>query len=181
MSQKIAQINSIYQNKGDENYGEFVTQRQHALQGADEAMRRGYDNEIVIAILLHDIGHLMESGETMGDLGTMNHENMGADYLKSIGFSYRLTELVRNHVNTKRYLVSRNQEYFKNLSQASLGTLEYQGGPMTSEECDAYEKNKFFQDHLKIRDLDDFAKEKDIVTQKWDFYIPIMEECLKID
>ena len=86
MSQKIAQINSIYQNKGDENYGEFVTQRQHALQGADEAMRRGYDNEIVIAILLHDIGHLMESGEAMGDLGTMNHVNLGADYLKSIGF-----------------------------------------------------------------------------------------------
>ena len=171
-------INKIYEEKGGEGYGEHVTQLQHALQGATIAVERGYDTEIVVAVLLHDIGHLMDCEEQMGKLGTVNHEDVGADYLLVLGFSYRLSELVRNHVKTKKYLVARNEEYRKNLSDASLGTLEYQGGPMTSEECDEYEKTEFFQDHLKVRELDDLAKEKDVKTHTWDYFLPLIEKCL---
>lgn len=179
IEQKVKEITSIYNKKGSEGYGEHVNQIQHALQGADIALKRGYDKEVIVAILLHDIGHLMECSITMGNLGSMNHEHMGADYLLSLGFSYRVSELVRNHVNTKRYLVARDENYQTNLSDASIGTLKYQGGQMTLMECDEYEKNEYFQDHLNIRNLDDLAKEKDIITNTWNFYESIIIDCLK--
>lgn len=171
-------LTKFMRKKGGEGYGEHVTQLQHALRGADIALKRGYDKEIVVAVLLHDIGHLMDCKEQMGHLGTVDHEDVGADYLLDLGFSYRLSELVRNHVKTKKYLVARNEAYRKNLSEASLGTLEYQGGPMTSEECNEYEKNDFFQDHLKVRELDDLAKENDVQTHTWKFFLPMIERCL---
>ncbi len=37
--------------------------------------------------------------------------------------------LIENHVNAKRYLTWKNPAYFAALSEASLQTLTYQGGP----------------------------------------------------
>ena len=40
-----------------------------------------------------------------------------------MGFHPKVTELVKNHVNAKRYLVTKYPEYHEKLSEASKGTL----------------------------------------------------------
>jgi putative nucleotidyltransferase with HDIG domain len=67
----------------------------------------------VIAALLHDIGqviplesvkevrmNLRGSSENVGRVG---HEAIGAAYLRSLGFSEAVCELVNSHVAAKRY------------------------------------------------------------------------------
>ena len=43
----------------------------------------------------------------IGDYGVMNHEIEGANYLRNLGFSENVCSLVKNHINTKRYLIKR--------------------------------------------------------------------------
>lgn len=49
-----------------------------------------------------------------------------------------MTEIVKNHVNAKRYLVTKNPEYYDKLSEASKGTLVHQGGKMNEEEFNKF-------------------------------------------
>ena len=52
-------IGSIFERRGGEEYlGEPVTMGQHMLQGATLAEKAGQPDEIIVAALLHDIGHL---------------------------------------------------------------------------------------------------------------------------
>ena len=68
--------------------------------------------------------------ENMDGCGAKNHEGIGADYLKNLGFPERTCEIVRGHVNAKRYLCWKNPDYFQKLSDASKTTLGFQGGKM---------------------------------------------------
>lgn len=53
------QICTLFEAHGDDIYfGEAVTQRQHAEQAVFAANTEGYDEEVQIAALLHDIGHI---------------------------------------------------------------------------------------------------------------------------
>ncbi|MGE0850595.1 MAG: HD domain-containing protein [Hyphomicrobiaceae bacterium] len=46
--------------RGTGRYGlSAVTQLEHALQSAALAQRRGFEDALVIAALLHDVGHLL--------------------------------------------------------------------------------------------------------------------------
>ena len=55
-------LGSIFARRGGEEYlGEPVTMGQHMLQGAAIAERSGEAEEIVVAALLHDIGHFTAS------------------------------------------------------------------------------------------------------------------------
>lgn len=54
----VAFLEDIFVRRGDEEYlGEPVTMAQHMLQGATLAEQNGKDEVIVVAALLHDIGH----------------------------------------------------------------------------------------------------------------------------
>ena len=70
----------------------------------------------------------------MDGYGTVDHERLGADYLRKLGFSEKVAQLIEHHVNAKRYLVYKNPKYFARLSEASLKTLDFQGGPITPDE-----------------------------------------------
>ena len=88
------EIMELYEKYGDEDYdGEPVSQTSHMIQCAMEAMAEGEDEELVLGSFLHDIGHLLKHVETtkeMGNYGVMNHEGLGAQYLKEKGFSKRI-------------------------------------------------------------------------------------------
>lgn len=43
--------------------------------------------------------------------GIMDHEKIGADHLKSLNFHDLVVDIVRNHVNAKRYLITKNKNY----------------------------------------------------------------------
>jgi predicted HD phosphohydrolase len=94
----------------------------------------------------------------MGGFGVKRHEQIGADYLRKLGFSEKIGRLVENHVQAKRYLTYRYAEYFEKLSEASRQTLIHQGGPMNEEEALLFESDPLFEASLKMRIWDEEAK-----------------------
>ncbi len=136
-------------------FGEPVTQLEHALQCADLARASGADGEMIIAALLHDIGHLIAQGD---ETGAPDHDRIGAGFLKHLGFSTRVTELVSGHVQAKRYLAAMDSGYQTRLSEASKHTLEQQGGPMSAQEARDFEQDRLFADKIKLRHWDELAK-----------------------
>ncbi len=83
-------------------YGEPVTQLEHALQTAQLAQNADADEETILAALLHDIGHVLDSGHLHADLGVIDHDAQGAVWLREHGYSERLVDLVSAHVAAKR-------------------------------------------------------------------------------
>ncbi len=180
MSTEFDQLIDLMTNANDIGYiGEAISQLQHGLQAAHFAKIAAKDNELIIACLLHDIGHLcVENVPTMGEFGVANHENIGANYLLDLGFPLRVAELVRGHIAAKRYLISQKKNYLNSLSPASLATLNYQGGPMNQEEIELFKRDPLFKDKLFLRTCDEKAKEPDLNVAPLDFYIPIMSQLI---
>lgn len=169
------------QSGQDAYYGEPVTQLEHALQCAQLAEQAGADEETVVAAFLHDMGHLLpvESAEGyMDGYGTVDHERLGADFLRQRGFSEKVAQLIEHHVNAKRYLVYKKPEYFARLSEASLKTLEFQGGPMTPDEAAEFEKNPYFREILQVRGWDEQAKIPGLPTPDMTYYLAMSEQIL---
>ena len=174
----INNVFNLFNKYGNNGYiGEKVTQLEHATQCAFLAEEFCYINicpykdDLIIGSFLHDIGHLLifdnvndnnvNKMETMGDYGVMNHEEEGYNYLKERGFNNNICEFVKNHIKTKRYLITKNPEYYEKLSGASKKTFEYQGGKLSENELREFENDKLFKYHLKIREFDDNAKSTD--------------------
>src|ERR1700734_2464497 len=98
--QVVAEVFALYERFGDSDYiGEPVSQIEHMSQAAVLAAADGYDDEVVLAAFFHDIGHLCaDDAESMDGMGNIDHEKLGADYLRNLGFSDRLASLVQSHV-----------------------------------------------------------------------------------
>lgn len=140
--------------------GEPVSQLEHALQCAASADRARAPEEAVLAALFHDVGHLCGAGgPEMEGLGVVGHEKIGARLLLDAGCSSGLAELVENHVAAKRYLCFRDAAYFEKLSDASRGTLVFQGGPMSDVEARQFESKPNFRSILALRSWDEQAKD----------------------
>ena len=119
----VNEIFELYQKYGDEDYiGEPVSQVEHMCQSAQLAEAEGYPEEVILAAFFHDIGHLCEHimpVEQMDGYGVVDHEKLGADFLRSKGFSEAIASLVKNHVQAKRYLTRQFPSYYEQLSEAS--------------------------------------------------------------
>jgi phosphonate degradation associated HDIG domain protein len=165
--QSIAdEIIELYKTHGGNEYaGEKVTQLQHMLQAAELARQGGYDDEMILAAFLHDIGHICVAAyvnNTMGNFGIVNHEKIGAQFLRKRGFAERVARLVENHVSAKRYLTFKHPEYLEGLSDASKKTLEYQGGMMNPDEAVLFEQDELFENFIDMRRWDEMAKEENL-------------------
>jgi len=163
--ERVAAIFSLYEQHGKQDYiGEPVSQIEHMWQAAMLVKQEGHEEEVVLAAFFHDIGHLCvhSQNENMGGFGTKDHENIGAVYLKEMGFSDRLIKLVKSHVDAKRYLTFKFPDYYDQLSEASKQTLAYQGGSMTEQEALAFEADADFALMLRFRNWDDLAKQVNI-------------------
>jgi phosphonate degradation associated HDIG domain protein len=159
ISDEIIHLYTLY---GEEEYaGEKVSQLEHMVQAAQLARAQGFDDEVVLAAFLHDIGHIAEkqnAGNSMGRFGIKDHEAIGASFLSERGFSPRLTRLVGSHVSAKRYLTLREPGYYDQLSEASKNTLAFQGGPMPEEEANLFELDPLFREIVQMRRWDEEAK-----------------------
>jgi predicted HD phosphohydrolase len=133
-------------------YGlEVVDQRAHALQSAGLALADGWDDEMVLACALHDVGRAPAVAAAFEGIA---HEVAG-DRVVSALIGSRAGTLVGEHVAAKRYLVS-DPSYV--LSPASVASLAMQGGPMTAGERAAFEALPLFSEILALRRYDDAAK-----------------------
>ena len=151
---------ALYRDLGDAEYhGEAVSQLEHALQTAQLARAEGGSDEEVIAALLHDIGHIWpDDSSERTRVGVVRHEDLGAGTLRSLGFSEAVAAIVEGHVAAKRYLVATDEVYAGQLSEASVESLGYQGGPMPPEEADVFARTPWFHEKVQLRQRDDRAK-----------------------
>ena len=159
----VAAVLQLFASHGNADYvGEAVSQSEHAAQAASLAARSGAAPLVIAAALLHDVGHMLSLADPnlprMGDLGAVSHEALGAAFLLRLGFPARLAALVRRHVDAKRFLTARDPAYLSLLSEASRGTLAWQGGPMGEEEAAAFEADPLRDTILAMRTWDEGAK-----------------------
>ncbi|HWB63731.1 MAG TPA: HD domain-containing protein [Chitinophagales bacterium] len=176
------QVIGVFKEKGGSDYaGEEITQLEHACQAGQLAEKQGFDEEVILAAFLHDLGHLLEEDGLahMDGYGVKDHEAVGADYLLKLGFSEKLATLIRSHVAAKRYLCYANKRYYDNLSHASKMTLEFQGGPMSEEEAKAFEANPLKNLIIRMRTWDEEAKVKDVPMPDLNTYRDMMVRHLE--
>jgi len=173
-------LGDIFARRGGEEYlGEPVTMAEHMLQGACFAEKANEPDVIVVASLLHDIGHFTsEFGAfSMDDIEDRLHEEAGAKVLERF-FPPLVIDCVRHHVAAKRYLCAARPEYFKRLSAASIHSLNLQGGPMSAEEISEFEKNPNLAEIIKVRHYDDAGKRANMKTQKYAYYAPMIQRIV---
>jgi phosphonate degradation associated HDIG domain protein len=170
----------IFARRGDEEYlGEPVTMAQHMLQGATLAERQGLPEEVVVAALLHDIGHFTSEFGTYhpDDTEDRHHEEAGAEVLGDF-FPTIVTDCVRHHVAAKRYLCATRPAYFERLSAASVHTLELQGGPMSAAEVEAFEANPNLERIIQVRYLDEAGKDPELKTPDFAHFAPMVQRVV---
>lgn len=176
----VAFIGDVFDRRGDEEYlGEPVTMAEHMLQGATIAAQNALPEEIIIATLLHDIGHFTSEFGTfsMGDTEDRYHEDAGAELLEQF-FPTVVTDCVRYHVAAKRYLCATKPEYFKRLSVASIHSLSLQGGPMSAAEVAEFEKNPNLKEIIQVRYLDEAGKRPDMETPDYWHFAPMVQRVV---
>jgi phosphonate degradation associated HDIG domain protein len=156
----LQEILAVYAARGAGAYfGERVSMTEHGLQAAHFARAEHAPEPLVLAALLHDVGHLLEDvPDAIEDWRTdARHEEVGARWLAR-RFGPEVSEAVRLHVPAKRYLCATDASYFGMLSPASVHTLVLQGGPMNAQEIARFEQESFHREAVRVRRWDDQGK-----------------------
>ena len=138
----------------DETYGERVTMLDHALQSAALAAADDAGDEMVLACLLHDLGHILGRA---GDWGLPGHAEVGARALQPL-LHPAIVEPIRAHVMAKRYRVAVEPAYHDRLSRASQMSLAEQGAPLCADDAEAFRTSAFAAEALRLRAYDDGGK-----------------------
>jgi [1-hydroxy-2-(trimethylamino)ethyl]phosphonate dioxygenase len=171
------EILEVFEKRGAGAYfGEPVSQMEHALQAAHFAEKENAPAHLVVAALVHDIGHLLEeTPEDIADHGIdAKHEEIGQAWLQK-RFGPEVWEPVFLHVAAKRYLCATDHAYLGKLSPASVLSLKLQGGPMSETEVRRFESNRFSQEAVQLRRWDDLAKVQGLRTAPLNDYRSLIE------
>jgi len=172
------EILTIFQKCGSSEYfGESVSMTEHALQAAFFARTAGAPPGLIVAALLHDIGHLVDDVPSdIADWTTdAHHEQIGGRWLAR-RFRPEVSEPVRLHVPAKRYLLATDAGYLAKLSPASVITLKLQGGPMAAHEIAEFENEPFHKDAVRVRQWDDQGKVAGLKTPGLGDYRALIEQ-----
>ena len=161
---------------------------EHMLQCADLLRAwRPNDEELALAGLVHDIGHVLDASGTGAHPGSGNggpaggppvdddrHGEVAADYLFPL-FGERVARLVALHVPAKRYLVAVADDYGDLLSPASTLSLSEQGAAMSLDEQRGFEADPLAADAVLLRKADDLAKQAGRVVPGMEQWWPVLE------
>jgi phosphonate degradation associated HDIG domain protein len=180
LSDPIEAILALMRNRGDARYGaEQVNQLQHGLQSAALADRDGAPPAMVVAALLHDIGHLVADDEDAAPRGVdAHHEKVAARYLGR-WFPPDVVEPIRLHVAAKRYLCAAEKLYRDGLSFASERSLKLQGGPFTAAEMEEFRRLPYSAEAVQLRRWDEAAKNPHMLTPPLNYYAPLVRSVLR--
>jgi phosphonate degradation associated HDIG domain protein len=172
---------AIYSSRGAHTYfGEAMTTLEHSLQTAYFAQACKASDALVIAALLHDIGHLIDPAtDDIADWKSdARHEVSGGRWLAR-RFGTDVFEPVRLHVPAKRYLCATDESYCGRLSSASVQTLKLQGGPMSDAEIIAFENERYSRDAVLLRRWDDQGKVAGLATPPFSHYGEIIDRLCR--
>lgn len=163
----------LFARSGLRAYGERVSQLSHALQCAALAYRDRADDEVLVATLLHDVGHLVEEHPAV-EAPERHHGGIGAALIRPF-VPPRVAWLVEHHVAAKRYLCSVDPRYLEQLSPISRRSYAAQGARLDPEEQLALETQPWFADAVRVRRWDDGGKTPDAVYPPLVEYRPLLE------
>ena len=166
----VDQIIFNFSNNKSLYIGEDLTIAEHMIQTAMLAEKNQCSDDLICSSLLHDYGHFVieDPKQLVTDKIDGRHEIIGANYLKKF-FHNEIIEPILLHVEAKKYL-SRDKKYFDSLSEASKISLKLQGGAMSDLEVKKFEKNKNYENAIKLRKFDEGAKQKNIKLKKIEDY-----------
>ncbi len=148
--------------------GVELTQLDHALQTAAR-LRAAHpgDDELAVAGLVHDIGHLVR-GST-----DETHAEDGARTVVGV-LGPRVARAVAMHVEAKRYLVAVEAPYGDLLRADSAASLVHQGGPMPEGEAASFLARPGAADAVALRRADDAAKLEDLDAGGLEDWAPVL-------
>jgi phosphonate degradation associated HDIG domain protein len=172
------EILAIFHKRGSDAYfGESVSMTEHALQAAYFAQTAAAPPALIVAALLHDIGHLVDDvpSDIADWTADAHHEQIGSHWLAT-RFRPEVSEPVRLHVPAKRYLLATDAKYFAKLSPASVITLKLQGGPMAAHEVAKFETERFHKEAVRVRQWDDQGKVAGLKTPSLGDYRALIEK-----
>lgn len=181
MDVMLARIDRLFLDRGsDEYHGEAVTQLEHALQCGRLAEADDRPPCMIVAALLHDLGHLLHAqGEDALERSIDDrHELLAARFLAP-AFGPEVTDPIRLHVPAKRYLAAVRPGYRELLSPASIRSLALQGGPMTPAEITAFELEPFGSAAAALRVYDDRAKVVGLATPPYAHFRSYLTAALR--
>ena len=176
----VSLLFQFFREKGQNHYDELVTQYQHAIQTAFLATEESAPESLIVAALLHDIGHLIsDEHNEMNNFRAEDlfHEDVAADFLKDL-FPDSVIDPIRLHVPAKRYICTREPAYLEALSDASKHSFQLQGGFMPDEVLAAFEKEPFFEDAVRLRKWDDDGKVQQKQVPEIEAYGELVEKLL---
>jgi phosphonate degradation associated HDIG domain protein len=173
----VDQIEELFLKHGHLSYEglrtEPVTALAHAVQCAQLAEWAGAPSALVVASLLHDIGHFIAPDPNADAIDDV-HE------LRALGllvpeFGPAVIEPIRLHVQAKRYLVTVDAKYADTLSPASTHSLMLQGGPMSPDEVRLFKALPFSAEAVCLRRWDDLAKVPGRRTPSLAYYLTLAD------
>lgn len=170
----LAEIERLYAARGAGHYGEGVTQLDHALQCAALAEQADAPPSLIVAALLHDVGHLLEEEDSAPFASAdQRHEATGAAALGRL-FGPAVRAPIALHVAAKRYLCGVDAGYRDRLSAASQASLLLQGGPLSTAGAIRFERRPHWRAAVALRRFDDSGKALEPSPRQFADYLPLM-------
>lgn len=180
MALSLDDIALLFTRHGHTQYtGEPVTQLEHALQSALLAEQEGAAPSLIVASLLHDLGHLLEDlGQTPTLAGIDDlHQYRVLPFLRGV-FDESVLAPIALHVDAKRYLCATDPGYFAQLSADSVRSLQLQGGIFDVEQAAAFIDRPHAEEAVRLRRWDDRAKTAGLPTPDYAHYAGYFSQCL---
>jgi phosphonate degradation associated HDIG domain protein len=181
MALTLSDIERLFEERGGEQYsGEPVTQLQHALQTAALGEAEGASDALVIAALLHDLGHLLHD---LGDTPSLHgvddvHQYRALPFLRGL-FDDAVLDAIKLHVDAKRYLCATRPGYHDSLSADSQRSLLLQGGIFSYREAENFIAQLGAEAAVRLRLWDDLAKDADKVTPPLSHFMARAARCVQ--
>jgi predicted HD phosphohydrolase len=165
-------LERLYAARAGAAYGEGVSQLEHALQCAVLAEAEGAPPSLIVASLLHDVGHLYEDEADALEIDH-RHEITGTQALKGL-FGEEVRAPIALHVAAKRWLCFAEPGYFDTLSPASKLTLELQGGVFDAANARAFERQPHWREAVAVRRYDDLGKSAEPCGRTFADFVPLL-------
>ncbi|EIJ48627.1 HD phosphohydrolase [Herbaspirillum sp. GW103] len=181
MALSLDDIAVLFTRHGHTQYtGEPVTQLEHALQSAWLAEQEGAAPSLIVASLLHDLGHLLEDlGQTPTLAGIDDlHQYRVLPFLRGL-FDDAVLVPIALHVDAKRYLCATDPDYFAQLSADSVRSLQLQGGIFDVEQAAAFIDRPYAEEAVRLRRWDDRAKTAGLTTPDYAHFAGYFSQCLR--
>ncbi len=174
MARRELNITGLLVKRGAARRGdERVSGLDHALQCGALARAARADDEVVLAALLHDVGHLISDAE---ESCLTHHGTWAARFLRPF-VPARVAWLVEHHVIAKRYLCTVDLAYAESLSPASLRSWLIQGGALDRATRVDLERQPWLSDALAVRRWDDAAKDPGAIVPPLSAYRAALQAC----